>query len=265
MGYVREWHEILSSPVSSPSLIPSQTICHTGSCERGTHTMMYSRCAWLEFLWMLYSAYLIRKAPGARFHVIQIMKNLSRGNFLKIISVQEFCHLIFIVCCLFGVFVWLLFLCLFVVFCLSILPRRGLIGLIFCFCLFQKSKMVIFNLYASGWSFCPIKAQMTTIMEARSNRRLELIAQRGQTVGPCVLIFYVFHLFDCFGHTTIFNIHMITMLDWPHYFYESHYGPYYLHSLQKKVIFVNLVWWFKCDHTSQWYFKQKAIDVYCRM
>ena len=193
---------------------------------------MYSRCAWLEFLWMLYSAYLIRKAPGARFHVIQIMKNLSQGIFLKITSVQEFCHLIFIVCCLFGVFVWLLFLCLFVVFCLSILPRRGLIG--FCFCLFQKSKMVIFNLYASGWSFCPIKAQMTTIMEARSNRRLELIAQRGQTVGPGVLILHVFHLFDCYGHTTIFNIHMIIMLDWPHHFYESHYGPYYLHSLQKK-------------------------------
>ena len=49
---------------------------------------------------------------------------------------------------------------------------------------------------------------MTTIMEARSNRRLELIAQRGQTVGPGVLILYVFHLFDCFGHTTIFDIHV---------------------------------------------------------
>ena len=54
---------------------------------------------------------------------------------------------------------------------------------------------------------------MPTIMEARSNRRLELIAQRGQTVGPGVLILYVFHLFDCFGHTTMFNIHMIIMLD----------------------------------------------------
>ena len=211
---------------------------------------MYSRCAWLEFLWMLYSAYLIRKAPGARFHVIQIMKNLSRGNFLKIISVQEFCHLIFIVCCLFGVFVWLLFLCLFVVFCLSILPRRGLIGLIFCFCLFQKSKMVIFNLYASGWSFCPIKAQMTTIMEARSNRRLELIAQRGQTVGPGVLILYVFHLFDCFGHTTIFNILMIIMLDWPH-----HHSSYLSQPPQPTVVYFFLSWCtFSIENAKFWPF-----------